>query len=142
LPPQWQRLLIDGDNGSGKTTLANKLAAVLSAKIVTVDDHLLQNGDIYWKQIDYDALKAAISAAGEKVIIEGVCLLKVLEQADLRSDYHIFIKLYNGMVGWEYQHYLNERVKLPHSRLRRDIAQYYRDYRPFDVCNLVVERLL
>jgi ABC-type cobalamin/Fe3+-siderophores transport system ATPase subunit len=140
LPTGWERIIVDGDNGSGKTTLAKEMAAALNAKVVSLDDHLLENGDIYWNQIKYEELASEIVSAGPRVIIEGVCVLKVLEKIKVNHDYHIFVKRYNGFLGWEYEQYLDERAKLPRSKLSRDIVVYYRGYKPFNVCNLVLDR--
>jgi Fe-S cluster assembly ATPase SufC len=140
LPVQWTRLIIDGDNGSGKSTLAKIMARDLGAKVVSLDEYLFKNGEIYWEQIDNEPLKSAILSGGSKVIIEGVCVLKLLEKNSITHDYHIFIKLFNGIFGWEYQQFLNERAQLPRSKLRREIAEYYRQYKPFDVCHLTLER--
>jgi ABC-type cobalamin/Fe3+-siderophores transport system ATPase subunit len=140
MPTEWARIIIDGDNGSGKTTLAKEMSAALNAKVVSLDDHLLENGDIYWNQIKYQELASEIVAAGPRVIIEGVCVLKVLGKINVNHDYHIFVKRYNGFLGWEYEQYLDERAKLPRSKLSRDIAAYYRACKPFNVCNLVLDR--
>lgn len=140
LPPRWARIILDGDNGSGKTTLAKEMAGVLGANVVSLDDHLLENGAIYWNQIDYEVLRSKILAAGPRAIVEGVCILKVLGKIDIAHDYHIFIRLYSGILGWEYEQYLDERAKLPHSLLRKEIAEYYRQFRPFDVCDVILDR--
>ena len=63
-----------------------------------------------------------ILASGPRVIIEGVCILKVLAKIGIAHDYHIFMKLLNGFVGWEYGLYLNARGKLPRTSLRREIV--------------------
>jgi energy-coupling factor transporter ATP-binding protein EcfA2 len=118
----WARIIIDGDNGSGKTTLAKEMAVVLSAKVISLDNHLLENGDIYWDQIKYEELASEIAPAGPRVIIEGVCVLKVLGKINVKHDYHIFIKRYHGFLGWEYEQYLDERANLPRSKLSRDIC--------------------
>jgi len=142
LPVQWARLIIDGDSGSGKTTLANRMAGVLRATVVSLDEHLLENGNLYCNQINYEPLRSAICAGGPRVIIEGVCILKVLAKIDITYDYHIFMKLYNGMLGWEYEQYLPKGARLPRSKLTREIAEYYREYKPFDKCNELLERNL
>jgi len=139
LPAAWGRIIIDGDNGGGKTTLANEMATFLNATVVSLDDHLLENGDVYWSQIKYEELASAIVSAEPRAIIEGVCVLKVLGRINVSHDYHIFVKRYNGCLGWEYEQYLNVRAKLPRSTLSRDIVEYYRAYKPFNVCNLVVD---
>jgi len=77
------------------------------------------------------------------VVIEGVCVLKVIGKMGVQFDYHIFTKLVNDdntFNQWDYEEYLNEEVPLPSRGLRRHIAAYYREFRPFEHCNLVIER--
>jgi hypothetical protein len=140
LPTQWSHIIIDGDQGSGKTTLAKEIAQVSGASIISLDDYLLENGAVYWEQIKYDSLHSAILASGPKVIIEGVCALKILEHIKVSRDYHIFIKLINGFAGWEYSYYLNEKAKPPKSKLMQDIVEYYKEFKPFEVCDLFLSR--
>ncbi len=120
--------------------MAKEMAESLNARVVYIDDHLLKNGAIYWEQIQYEILRSKILTGGPRVIIEGVCIVKVLAKIGISHDYHIFMKLFNGILGWEYEHFLNESVKLPHSSLRREITKYYRDYRPFDICDMALTR--
>jgi hypothetical protein len=141
-PSQWTRIVIDGDQGAGKTTLANEIAEELNASVISLDEFLLGNHDDYWKQINYDSLRSKIMSSGAKIIIEGVCILKILAQIQVRHDYHIFVELRNGFVGWEYGHYLSEKSKPPRSKLMQDIIAYYREFRPFESCDLFLSREL
>jgi hypothetical protein len=140
LSREWSKILVDGDAWSGKTTLAAEIADRCGATVVSVDDHLLGNCDIYWNQIDYEGLESKILAAGPRVVIEGVCLLKVIGKIHVAYDHHVFIKLYIGRSGWECAEYLNEGAALPRSRRPREIIEYYREYRPFDKCDFLLER--
>ena len=140
LPSNWSRIVIDGDLGAGKSALAQGMSKDLSATVVSLDEYLLSNGDIYWDQIDYEPLRSKVSAIGQRIIIEGVCALKVLEKINVRHDYLIFIKRYNGLFGWEFGQYLSENARPPHDKLWQEIVQYYREYEPFGACNLVLYR--
>ncbi len=69
-----------------------------------------------------------------QVVIEGVCMLKVLAKIDVSYNYHIFVR--RIMFGrWCYEEYMDEQIPLPNSILARDIVQYYREYKPFDRCH-------
>ncbi len=129
------RIVIDGDLGAEKTVSGKKLAEDLGIKLISLDCFL--NGDRsipYWDQIKYDSLQGAISAS-PKVIIEGVCALKVLAKIGVRPDYHIFKKRLAGAIGWEVGGFLPQSVKPPRSALWREIIQYYREYKPFEICD-------
>jgi hypothetical protein len=139
-----RRVIIDGDPGAGKTTLANQMANDLGFKVISFDDskYLPGDGRLYLEQLNYDVLKNDILSCGSKIIIEGLFALKVLGKICVSYDYHIFMKLFNGICGWEYEYYLGEKSKIPKSKLTKEVVQYYKDYRPFDVCNLVLSREL
>lgn len=97
--------------------MAKQIAEVLEADVISLDDYLLGNGKPYWDQIDYESLLSKIKASGPRLVIEGVCALKILAKIKVRHDYLVFAKLVNGSFGWEYSFYLGERSKLPKSKL-------------------------
>jgi len=129
-----QRIIIDGDDGSGKTPLAHKIADAVGAKVISLDEYLSGDGRPYWEQIDYESLKNDILSGGKKVVIEGICALKVLGKISVGHDHHIFTK--RAMFGKPaYDEYLDERIPLPKSKTARDVVLYYREFKPFDRCN-------
>jgi hypothetical protein len=143
LPKVWHRIIIDGDPGAGKTTLAKKMAIELGAKVISFDDYLptvLDGERSYFEKLDYGALKNDILANASKTIVEGVLAVKVLDKIGVRCDYHIFIKAYNGFIGWDIGQYLEERAKLPKSKLAREVVQYYKEYKPFVKCDYELSR--
>ena len=90
LPSNWSCMIIDGDLGAGKTSLAKEIARDLKADVVSLDDHL--SGDrekCYWDRIDSEALRKEIFPSRPKVIIEGVCALKILAAINARHDFHM-----------------------------------------------------
>jgi hypothetical protein len=129
-----QCIVIDGDDGSGKTPLARKIAGALGAKLISLDQYLSEDGRPYCDQIKHDSLKNDIMLGGQKVVIEGVCALKVLAKIGVGYDHHIFTK--RVMFGKPaYDEYLDERIPLPKSKTARDIVLYYRELKPFDRCD-------
>ncbi len=74
-------------------------------------------------------------ASGPRIIVEGVLALKVLKRIGVQYDFHIFIKCVKDSLGWEMGLYLDERTKPFRSKFRQEIIQYYREYKPFDVCD-------
>jgi hypothetical protein len=131
-----RRIAIDGDPGSGKTTLARKLEHGLGAKAFSLDDYLCEDGRPYLDQIKYGELTRDIAGTGNvPMIVEGVCLLKALAKIGFQHDFLIFSKMFmNG--HRDFDDYSNPRIRLPKSRLRREIVEYYRECRPETLSNL------
>jgi hypothetical protein len=129
------RIIIDGDPGAGKTTLAKKLAKDLGIKFISFDDFLLENGAPYCEQIRYEVLQKVV-LDNPKIIIEGVCAIKILAKIGLQFDCHIFIQLFNGALGWELGDYLQSPTrKEPKSKLTKEVVKYYQDFKPFENSN-------
>lgn len=138
LPQTWSCIVIDGDPGAGKTTLAKEMAETLRAKTISFDDYLpddLDDKRPYAEKLNYESLRRDILQAGSRIIVEGVLALKVLKKIGVQYDSHIFIKCVRDSLGWEMGLYLDERTKPFGSKLRQEIIQYYREYKPFDVCD-------
>ena len=129
-----QRIIIDGDDGSGKTPPARKIANALEARVVSLDEFLPGDGRPYCDQIDYESLKKDILSGDKKIVIEGLCMLKVLSKLNVDYDYHILTR--RVMFGKPaYDEYLDQGIPLPKSKTARDIVLYYREFKPFDKCN-------
>ena len=73
-----------------KTTLALELAGHTHFQVVSLDDFLDENKGAYVDHIDVDGVRRAID--GQKTILEGVCLLSVLERAELKLDLSIYVQ--------------------------------------------------
>ena len=113
------------------------MATRLKAKAFSFDDYLCQDGRPYLDQVKYQELAQDVAANGNNsvIIIEGVCLLKVLAKIGFHHDFLIFSKAFiHGRR--EFDDYTNPRVPLPKSKLRREIIEYYRECKPWTVCNL------
>jgi len=93
---------IDGMNGSGKTCVARKL----SFPHVNVDDFLVRNEGSFLRNVKYGELETHIQvlrARNTPVIVEGVCLLDVLDRLHLRADCLIYIKRIGASGTWHDQ---------------------------------------
>lgn len=88
------------------------------------------------EKLNYDALQSAISAKDTRVVIEGVLALKILDRIGVKYDYLIFLKRFDGFLGWRFGEYLKAGVKPPKDPFWREIVQYYREWKPFDRCDV------
>jgi uridine kinase len=133
----YSRIVIDGDSLGGKTTLAKEMADKRGFKIISFDSYLA--GDHrrpYLEQLNYEALRNDILASTRKIIFEGICALKILAKINVQFDCHIFVMLFTDG-RWKFEDYIGEGSDLPSYLFDREIAQYYRDYRPHEICNFI-----
>lgn len=83
-------IAIDGFPGVGKSTLAASLSALLTIRAVHLDDYLAHESLGFTDHLRYDALQCALEH--RPVIVEGVCMLDVLDRLDLRPDQFIYLQ--------------------------------------------------
>lgn len=86
---------IDGVKGSGKTTLARYLATHMDAGLISLDAFLADRNVSYEDRIERASLKEKIlvlKMCGQALIVEGFCLLSVLEAIDVRPDLLVYVK--------------------------------------------------
>src|SRR5687768_2272620 len=84
-------IAIDGELGAGKSTLANEIAEKLAIPVVHIDFYLSPGKGCYVEALMVGSLERAILDAGLPVIIEGACLLDVLDKLHLYPQLHFFI---------------------------------------------------
>ena len=87
-------------DGSGKSTLASSLSKELGCPRVNIDDHIDKNFGKYVNHVNYDGLQRQIDKAKRPIIIEGVCLLAVLERLQLSLDTLIYVKRVSDYGSW------------------------------------------
>jgi hypothetical protein len=83
---------IDGADGSGKTFLATEIGTVLNLSVVSVDDFVEKERGNYVEHIQQAELEAALGSAETGVIVEGVCLLDVVDRLALSADCLVYVK--------------------------------------------------
>jgi hypothetical protein len=160
---------IDGVQGVGKSTLAKNVAAQLGCKLLSLDGFLVPKQDCYVDAIRFDELRAAFGAAtnsGGLVIIEGICLLSVLDRIGVRPDLLIYLKrrsdsgrwLDESNLAWEgEEEALVSRITEQTLRMRRamagrfgrttdlppslrlEVAKYHFRYRPSEKADVTVD---
>jgi uridine kinase len=91
---------IDGVDGSGKSVLASSLSEELGYPHLNLDDFLEENRGEYAKHIRYNDLQKWIADTIGPIIIEGVCLLAVLERLNQCPDVLIYVKRISDYGSW------------------------------------------
>lgn len=136
---------IDGLDGCRKTTIARELAGHTHHKVISVDEFVNRNKGTYVDHINYDDLRSAI--LNQSTILEGICLLRVVERIGLPLDLAIYVeKRHHGI--WEGkdclgldQHadaFLRKLGKDPESieDLYSELIHYHHHYRPHEKADL------
>jgi hypothetical protein len=82
-------IALDGLPGAGKSTLAARLSALLSIRTVHLDDYLAQESVGFTDYLRYEELQRALLR--RPVIVEGVCMLDVLDRLELRPDPLVYL---------------------------------------------------
>jgi hypothetical protein len=80
---------VDGYLGVGKTTVATRLSKQTGYSCVHLDDYLVPHKGGFVENLYLPALKTVI---GERpIIIEGLCLLEVLERLQINADFLVYV---------------------------------------------------
>ena len=122
---RFRLLAIDGPPGSGKTYAAQYLANELQTPCIHVDDFLVEHKGGYVNYIRYDDLEVAL--ADGPAIIEGVCLLEILERIGASADLFIYVSPARSA-----------RDTRDASDLKLEVSQYYARHRPVDIADIVL----
>jgi hypothetical protein len=124
---------IDGDLGAGKTKLAGQITAVLDGACLHLDAFLLRGQGTFTRSIDYEQLQLAIAQSRGMVVLDGVCLLAVLNRLSIVPDYLIFV---------DAEARFKARAKSP--ILTAEVGNYLDQYSPRSKANAVIslERLI
>lgn len=85
-------ITIDSRDGAGKSWLAKNLSNLIGAGVVSLDPFLRENQGAYVRNLDLTAIRTALEACATPKIIEGVCVLEVLDSLDCRPDVLIYVK--------------------------------------------------
>ncbi len=92
---------IDGKDGSGKSTLARKLATALNMTCIHIDSFIKsKNCDSYITALDLEKIDCHIQESKYPIIIEGICLLEILQTLKLKPDIYIYVKKITSQGLW------------------------------------------
>ena len=118
---------IDGRLAVGKTALANSLAAQLNCACLHVDDYLEPHTGQFFGSLRFDALLHVLHGSRGRIVIEGICLLQVLERLQRTPEYLIYVDSPAG----------GPRSGLS-SLLKDEISLYELKYRPQESADRVI----
>jgi len=119
---------IDGQHGVGKTTLARELTRLLGMRVVHLDDFLSRGRGGFVAFLDLEAIATAL--ASRSVLVDGVCMLDVLERLGLRADATVYVRETSP----------HTRGKLDAGALAAEVADYQRRRSPEQVASFVFVR--
>jgi hypothetical protein len=78
--PSAVTIAIDGILGAGKTILAGALHQTLGGTLLSLDDFIHQNQGTFLPHLKVGELGDALMAARRPVVLEGICMLAVLDR--------------------------------------------------------------
>ena len=95
---------VDGVQGVGKSTLARRLANECGLCLVSLDDFLNPDQNRYVDALRIGEAQSACRAvldAGARLVVEGLCLLEVLDRIGIRADILIYLRRCSPTGRWE-----------------------------------------
>ena len=142
---------IDGYDRVGKSWVCAYLSKELNLFPIELDDFIGEN-----RKVDHARLKASVSNPTKGTsgcIINGVMVLKELDQIGVQPTYKIYVKALNSGGGWVHHECTgasDEAIKFARehgfpvgtiylSSLLADCIQYHRDYSPHLSANAIFE---
>ena len=125
---EWHKftIAIDGFDGSGKSTLGRYLSWQTEISIIEIDMLLNSKKEgLTYRLDDVKRLIETRHSLNRPVIIEGVFLLRFLEEINLEPDYLIYIEKqdHEGSITWG-----------------KDFAEYQTKYRARDGASFIFNR--
>ena len=141
---------IDGAVGSGKTILSYCMGCALRFSVVNIDQFLSRGRGDYLSQIRYKDLEEYIKRKveeGKSIIVEGVCLLKILGKIQIKHDFLVYVKRMscNNETWCEEkelsgQGQINKHPKKDLERLSNEIIRYHNQFNPSIKAHYCFER--
>jgi len=93
-------IAIDGIDGAGKTFLARQLNSALGGSALSLDSFLKPNKGTFLPSLRLSDIRREVMLGSTPLIVEGICVLDVLERIDLKPTLHIYVKRMR-MGRWE-----------------------------------------
>ncbi len=139
---------IDGFQGTRKSNLAYRLGYELCANVVTIDDYIPPNSGALWlSSIDYRRLSQRIETLRTvgfgRVVVEGICLLQILDKGGISLDYLIHTQGINKAGSWKYGNILNDMGEYERylaccaNDVEAEVLKYHRECRPWEKAGFI-----
>jgi hypothetical protein len=93
-------IAIDGKDGVGKSPLAAGLRERIGGTVISVDDHIDEAQGVYVPALRVSDLRGSLAGAAAPQIVEGVCLLNVLQAIDCKSAVHVYVRRLSAGRYW------------------------------------------
>jgi hypothetical protein len=116
---------VDGYHGVGKSTLARTISTLLEIRCVHLDAFVNANEGSFVQSLRFRELSDVLCE--RPLIVEGVCLLDVLERLHVKPDLLIYVE------GVE----PDPRTRRGSGLLAREVREYHKKRRPFDSADVV-----
>jgi adenylate kinase family enzyme len=122
-----QLISVDGFSGSGKSFLSKKIVEINNYTYIDIDgDYLKTNDGRFINFIKYEKLKADIFelvSNGKKVVIDGICILKVLDRIGFKPDIKVYVKRIHSQ-QWRDGKYLDYTTNIEDALSARRFIPY------------------
>lgn len=138
---------------------------------INLDDYIEENRGTFVDYVDYDVVQKRVSKGKEPILIEGVCLLAVLEELQLNLDLLIYVKRINDSGVWgdeddcdvvgDIDELMAETKQRPmimiavwedneidpddvhkYPKLHEEIIRYHHRFRPQDKADIIYKRMV
>ena len=118
-------IAVDGNPGVGKSTIATAISKYFGYICVHLDDYLDVGKGRFVANLNILRLENAVLKGGRPIIIEGLCLLEVLEKLGIQPDLVIYVK---GMYA---------KCNKLDSMLFDEVEAYLSDYLPQQKADII-----
>ena len=125
LPHRNGLIGLDGYQGAGKSTVAKEVSELLGLPLIHLDDFLEPGRGGYLDFVRYPEVATALLP--RPLIVEGVCLLAVMQRLEIKADCHVYIA----------SPVPDRRTPRGRGPVASEVAQYHREFRPADVADIL-----
>lgn len=135
---------IDGATGAGKTCLAKSFREDLGVPLLCMDDYVAKKRGAYVGCLRGKELRCAVDEALEKtgmVIVEGVCLLEILERIEVTVCVHVYVKRISAVGLWCDFDICDQELSRDKPNVENEVACYHRRFLPHEQADFVYRRV-